>query len=144
MKKQFALLLALIAISLAGLACAMGGTPAVTKIELCSDVQDNNQCIDPTNSFTPSQRDLHALVYIQNMTVENQLTVKWYVISAQDAEGKQYGNEEINNAQHSPGSGTGTIDFTLKTAVEWPVGSYKVEVYLDDTLAQTAEFSIAP
>jgi len=43
---------------------------------------------------------------------------------------------------HTPGEGSGTIDFTPEYGDIWP--SYKVEIYLDGTLTQTAEFEIVP
>jgi hypothetical protein len=40
---------------------------------------------------------------------------------------------------------SGVVDFTLSapTTGVWPVGKYKVEVYLDGKLDKTLEFSVA-
>jgi hypothetical protein len=37
---------------------------------------------------------------------------------------------------------SGTIYFQLSNDEGWPAGQYKVDLYLNSTLAQTAEFSV--
>ncbi|HUN22426.1 MAG TPA: hypothetical protein PK299_04750 [Anaerolineales bacterium] len=144
MKRLFPILLVVMALTAAVLACSAGGPPTVTKVEMCEDVVDNSECVNPTTTISSSQDPLHALVSISNFTAENQLQAKWYAVDAVDAAGTPYTDEEITVTDHTPGEGSGTIDFTLEYGDIWPTGSYKVEIYLDGTLTQTAEFEIVP
>jgi len=61
------------------------------------------------------------------------------VFSTVDVEGDE-DNKLIDD--HELTSGSGTLTFTLSNTKLWPVGTYKAELFLNDTLDQTLNFDV--
>ena len=89
----------------------------------------------PTTVFTQNEI-FYAIVEVlepdENMTVES----AWYAVQAEGVEP----NYLIDTAQIS--GAYDTFTFNLSNDQLWPLGTYKVEIYLNGTLARTLEFSV--
>jgi hypothetical protein len=52
-------------------------------------------------------------------------------------------DHEIDSAELVPDQIDATMDFKLENDQPWPVGKYKVDLYLDGALDRTLEFTVA-
>lgn len=98
---------------------------------------DQSEAVDPTNVFAPDDLVIHMVVKVDNAVEGTSLKTVWYVA---DVEG--YEPQVIDEVPYTLGGGENTADFTLTNDQPWPVGKYKVELYLDDKLEQTLEYEV--
>ena len=94
----------------------MNGTPEATKVFSQNEV-------------------FYLLVTLENAPDDTVTKAVWYAV---DAEGTAK-NTKIDEAEFTSGD---KITFNLANDQLWPVGTYKVEIYLNDKLNQTLEFSV--
>lgn len=99
---------------------------------------DNDSAVNPTTTFRPIDNPIHAVVTIENATAGSRVTGVWSLV---DAGGEQ--NLEIGRKELSLEAGnTYTAHYTAELTQDWPMGKYKFEVYLNDKLEKTVEFTV--
>lgn len=124
----------LLLVSLVG--CEFSASTArITNVELAHGFQDN-KAVDVTQGFAPTDSMLHAVVTVSNAPDSTKLKAVW---TAVEADGGQIKDQLIDQTEVTGG---GVADFTLSNNQAWPIGKYKVDVYLNDELARTVEFNI--
>ena len=68
------------------------------------------------------------------------LKLTWVAVNATDTEPNlEFQTQTLDITEESF---SGTIYFQLSNDEGWPTGQYKVDLYLNGTLAQSAEFSV--
>lgn len=90
---------------------------------------------EPTTVFAPDE-PFYLIVELGNAPDDTTVKASW---TAVDAEGVEP-NMLIDEAELASGSGTLTFDLTNDNL--WPAGSYKVDLYLNNELERTVEFSV--
>ena len=134
MRVQRATLFSLIAIFLAlTLACSFSASTA--KITDAYTARDVNGTPEATKVFSQNEV-FYALVTLDNAPDDTVTKAVWYAV---DAEGTEK-NTKIDEAEFT--SSDQQITFNLSNDQLWPVGAYKVEIYLNDKLNQTLEFRV--
>jgi len=98
---------------------------------------DQNEAVDPTSIFAPDDLELHLVVKVADAVDGTSLKAVWHVVEVQD-----YEPQIIDEAPYTLSGGENVADFTLTNDQPWPVGKYKVELYLNDTLIQTLEYEV--
>ena len=150
-KNKITILLAVIALLLASLACnaVTGGgesgdnnnggdgisftTANITKAHMALDVDDTKQ----TDVFSPSAKTFYCFFDLNNAPDDTKVKGVWVAVDASGVDP----NYEIDTSEYT--SGDGTIYFTLERSTDaWPVGKYKVDLYINDKLVQTIEFEV--
>ena len=129
---KLSIMFGLLAVLLASLAC--GGSFSTANISeswMATDIEGTNR----TTVFSPED-DFYAFVDLQNAPDDTQLRAVWTAINAADTEP----NLVINETEYT--SSDQVVYFQLFNDQLWPAGSYKVEVYLNDTLATTMTFEV--
>ena len=136
MKNRLVVLLAVLSLVALSLACAIGNTElGVSNLRLAFDQNGKNV----TTTFSPTDV-FYAVTYLANAPQGTRVEAKWTVLNAADTEPNlefQTQTLDITDERFS-----GNIHFQLSNDEAWPVGQYKVDLYLNGTLAQTAEFSV--
>ena len=136
MKNKFAVLFAVLALVLSSLACAIGNTElGLTNLRMALDQDGKNV----TTTFS-SADVFYAVADLANAPQGTKMEAKWTAVNAADTEPNlefQTQTLDITEDNYS-----GTIYFQLSNDEGWPTGQYKVDLYLNGTLAQTAEFSV--
>jgi len=132
-KNKSGLLLAAILLMVSVLAC--GGSISTANISsawMATDEEGNN----PTTTF-PQDAIFYAIVDLKNAPDDTKVKAVWTVVEAEGTEPNLMLNEtEIT-------SGDGLIHFQLEnTDYLWPLGQYKVDIYLNDKLDQTLTFEV--
>jgi hypothetical protein len=64
---------------------------------------------------------------------------KWYIVSSPDYNA---GEIESSTLKIEDKNAANYVSFKLSSKNSWPVGEYKVELYLDGTLVHTLNFSV--
>lgn len=110
----------------------------VTNVTMARGVLgDAKDPANPTLVFPP-EAIFHAIVAIKNAQADTGLKASWFatdVGSAADC------NTPIDSTSLST-DGTRNIDFSLTPNDKWPVGSYRVEIYVNNNLDRVVEFTV--
>lgn len=136
MKNIVPILLAVLALLLASLACSVGTEMGLDNLRMAFDNDGKN----PTTVFSPDDV-FYAVADLRNATAGTVAKAKWIAADIPNVEsGDVIYEQEINDFTDENFSGT--IYFQLSNDSGWPAGEYKVEVYLNETLVQSTEFSV--
>lgn len=131
MKKRSLLIVsALLALLLSSLACEFSAsTASISSATLTADEATGTK----TSVFTQDQPFIY-IVALSNAPDDTKVKAVWYSVDDAGA-ATQFVDKEI------VGSGS-PITFSATNSGPWPVGKYKVELYLNDKLDRTEEFSV--
>ncbi len=91
----------------------------------------------PTTAFSPTDT-FYLIVELNNAPDDTTVRAVWYAVDVGDV---APANTLIDEATLA--SGSGTLTFDLVSDTQWPPGTYRVELYLNDELSQTLDFSVA-
>ncbi len=132
-KRFFAIALGGLVLWLSVLAC--GGTISTAHIADAWMATDANG--QSRTSTYPQDAVFYAFVDLQNAPSDTTLKAVWTAVDVQDTEK----NLVIDEVEYT--SGDAVVHFTLENGdYLWPVGQYKVDIYLNDSLAQTLTFEV--
>jgi hypothetical protein len=136
MNKKFSILLAVLALVASTLACALG-EPTLDNVRTAKD-QDGNQ---PTSVFSTTDT-VYVVSDLSNGVKGNTISSKWYAVDVADTEPNLLIDEADIPIEDD--SFTGNIYFYFPPPLDgqWPVGSYKVEVYFNGVLTSTVNFTV--
>lgn len=139
--KQFYLIVTTGLLVLAGLACQFSvgdveeGEPGVTGITICKAVDNDQKCEDQTELFKATEK-IYTSVQVANLSIEDRVAARWFQGTEQITVGEQDEFEVTNQA------GSGYISFFLEPGSSLQPGNYSIQVFLNDSLAQTGNFQI--
>jgi hypothetical protein len=136
MRNKYMVLLAVLALLISSLACeALSTELSLTNLRLAFDEDGKNV----TATFSPTDV-FYAVADLKNAPQGTTLEAKWTAVNATDTEPNL--EFQTQNLDITEESFTGTIYFQLSNDEGWPTGQYKVDLYLNGALAQTAEFNV--
>ncbi len=122
----------LAAIVLSALAC--GGSFSTASIADAWMSTDS----DGANRTTVFAQDavFYAQVDLQNAPDDTKLKAVWIAVNAQDTD------PNFVIAEKEFVSGDAVVNFELSNTNLWPIGTYKVDIYLNDALTKTVDFEV--
>ena len=137
MHRKFPVLLALMSILAAMLACSFGSTEiGLENLHTAYDSDGEN----PTTVFSPADV-FFAVADLKNAPAGTVAEAKWLAVQIDDYDpGELIYEQAITDFTDE--SFSGTIYFQLSNDVGWPIGEYKVDVYLDGVFVQSTNFSV--
>lgn len=102
-----------------------------------------NKVTGATTTFDKTAPELHCVVSVANVPDGTTVRAVWTAVDTVDMNGKSIKDNKINELTKTLTTDS-TVDFnlTLPSSGEWPVGSYKVDVYLNDKLDRTLPFTV--
>lgn len=106
-------------------------TASIASAQLANDADGQS----PTTTFGPTDV-FYVIVELVDAPDDTRVKAVWSVIEAEGVDPDQV----IDDAELT--SGSDTLYFDLTGDQPWPPGQYKVELYLNDELDQTLEFSV--
>jgi len=132
-------MLAVVALLAATLACTLflgNREMSLGNVRMAYDSDGNN----PTDVFSPT--DLFFVVAdLKNAPAGTVVEAKWIAVQIAEYDpGELIYEQAIND--FTDDKFTGTIYFQLSNDDGWPVGEYRVDVYLNGTFVETAAFSV--
>lgn len=135
MKSKISILLAVLALIASTLACSLGGELSLENGRMAFDQDGTNV----TTTFSSTDA-FYAVADLNNAPVGTRVDAKWIVVDIPGEEANSVFQEQ--NFVNDTEGFTGIVYFQLTNDNGWPAGSYKVELYLNDTLSQTMTFSV--
>ena len=133
--KKFSVLFAVSALIISTLACSFGGgEPALTNPRMCTD----SEGVNTTTAYSSSDA-FYAVADLSNVETGSVVDAKWSLVSAADYDPTEL---ETSSLTIEDKSLYNYVSFELTSTDGWPVGEYKVELYLNGTLAHTITFSV--
>jgi uncharacterized RDD family membrane protein YckC len=115
---------------------------ATVTATLARGVTSDFRPVDPTTRFAPTQESFFLTFEYSDVEPGSEFRAVWYAVDVGSAAPPNSVIDEVTaTAPNSSGSGS----FSLRrSSAQWPVGQYKVELYLNDELMEEAPFSVAP
>jgi outer membrane usher protein FimD/PapC len=129
-KRNWMVLLGLAVLVLASVACEFNATTANIKDAYLVTDEASGQ---KTTSYTQDQPFV-LVVEQANAPDDTKVKAVWYSLDAAGA-ATQFVEKEMV-------TGGTPVTFSATNNGPWPVGNYKVELYLNDKLNKTVEFSV--
>jgi hypothetical protein len=77
-----------------------------------------------------------AIVILANAPDDTSLKAAWYAVDVENTPANTLIDEVTTT------SSDGTVPFSLVNDGIWPLGTYKVDLFLNDKLTKTLEFSV--
>ena len=122
---------------LATLACSLVETiTGLENVRLAFDSDGAN----PTTVFS-SGDVFYAVADLSNAPAGTVVEAKWLAVQVEGYDAGELIYEQ-SISDFTDKSFSGTIYFQLSNDAGWPVGEYKVDVYLDGTYIESANFSV--
>ena len=132
-KGVFRIVLALMALALATMACEFNASTAnIRDAYMARD----NAGEDRTTVFAPEDV-FYCIVEVANAPADTTVKVVWYAVDVENTD------PNLLIDQFETTTSDATLPFNLvNNNGLWPSGSYKVEIYLNGTLDRTLEFQV--
>lgn len=115
-------------------------SPSVSKIEFAHDFQDNH-AVGVTDTFKSTDQNLYAIIHLNTTKGTPNVSVVWTVVNGADAAKRPVTGLEFGQAQEMATNTLLSASVTRGTS-PWPVGQYKIDVFLDGKLVKTAQFTV--
>jgi len=120
-------------------------SPAVASVSvtatLARDATREHQAVDPTTRFPPSAGAFVVVFRAEGGKSGDEVKSVWYAVDVGNA---ALPNTRIDEAGVTLDAPDQAGTFRLRRGQNpWPVGQYKVELYVNGDLAETLDFSVA-
>jgi hypothetical protein len=136
MKRSIPIVLAVLALVFASLAClAVGPETSLENLRMSYDENGD----EVTSTFSDSDV-IYAVVDINDATQDTVVKAVWTAIDVAETDPDYEVREHALDITEE--SFSGTIYFQLLNEDAWPSGLYRIDLYLNDTLAQSTEFRV--
>lgn len=129
-KRLLMIFFAVAALMLASIACeGSASTANISSVVLTADPASGT----PTTTFTPDQT-FYAVVTLNNAPDSTKTKAVWYTVDESGA-ATQIAEKEVVG-------GGSPITFNASNSSAWPAGAYRVEIYLNDKVNNTIDFTV--
>jgi hypothetical protein len=132
-KSRFSIILVIVMLAIAALACGGSISTANIKSAALSIYESGSP---ETTVFKQDDLTVYCLVQLANAPDDTVVKAVW---TAVDVEGVDP-NTLLDQSELT--SGDAELTFDLTNSQLWPVGRYKVELYLNDKLDRTLEYRV--
>lgn len=107
---------------------------------LALNVSPNHEPINPTTTFAPEVQTIHLAFKVSQAQPGSTLKAVWSAVNVGAAAPPN--SQLVESTLTLPGPIPGTFRFTRGTQ-PWPVGDYKVDLYLNNQLVLTIPYKVA-
>jgi len=132
-KSRFSVIVVIVILAIAALAC--GGTISTANIKSATLSADESGSPE-TTVFKQDDLTIYCIVQLANAPSDTVVKAVWTAVEAEDVDPNTLIDET------SLTSGDAELTFNLTNSQRWPVGKYKVDLYLNDKLDRTLEYRI--
>ena len=139
MKNKLVILFAVLTLIAASLACSAVsfGEPTLDNVRMAKD-QDGKEL---TSVFSTTDT-VYVVSNLSNGKSGDVVSSKWYAINVENTEPNLMFDEANINIDQDGFDGNVYFYYPPPVDGVWPKGTYKVEIYYNDVLIDTADFSI--
>jgi hypothetical protein len=114
----------------------LGSGTAIKEIHMAKD-DGSGDPGDETNTFGPGDRTIHCVTTLNTAKAGTLMRFAWWVV---DADGTQ--NQKIKEIEYKTRAQENVVHGHLTLPQDWPPGKYKVQVYVNGDLDQTAFYTV--
>ena len=139
--RRVLILLGLLVLGVIVTACS--ASTANIRSAVTSKGYENGKAVDPTTTFSPSDNPIHAVIEVGNAPTDTKIKAVWTIVDAVGADGSEIKDQKLTESEFLTKDTDSTVHFTVTSDQSWPVGKYKADIYLDDKLDRTLEFTVA-
>ena len=136
MKNKLIVLFAVLALITSSRACSFG-EPTLDNVRMAKD-QDGEQ---PSSVFSTTDT-VYVVTDLSNGVIGNVVTSKWIAVDVENTEPNLVFDEADINIEEDGFNGTVYFYYPPPVDGAWPTGSYQVEVYFNDVLINTVDFTV--
>src|SRR4051794_8991604 len=140
MKKIYALFLILVLGSM--LAACSASTANISSAELGTGFDSSTgKATGVTATFDKGSPEIHYVSQVSNAPDGTAVKAVLTAVDVTDASGNVSKDRKVTEDSKTLSSDA-PVDFKFSVPSEWPVGTYKIELYLNDKLDRTANFTV--
>lgn len=110
-------------------------TGAISDLHMAKD--DKGDPGDETTVFSEKDRTVHSVAKLKEPKSGMKIKFSWWVV---DAEGVK--NQKLRDIDYTTRAFDNIVHGHLTAPRDWPPGKYKVEVYVNDNLEKTVNFTV--
>ena len=114
----------------------LGSGQAIKEIHMAKD-DGNGAPGDETDSFAPGDRTIHCVTTLKTAKSGTQMKFSWWIV---DADGTK--NQKIKDIDYSTRALENVVHGHLTLPQDWPIGKYKVQIYVNGDLDRTLFYSV--
>jgi hypothetical protein len=114
----------------------LGSGTVIKEIHMAKD-DGNGAPGDETDSFAPSDRTVHCVTNLREAKAGTAMRFSWWIV---DAGGSQ--NQKIKDIDYTTQPRENIVHGHLTLPRDWPVGKYKVQIYINGDLDKTVFYSV--
>lgn len=107
----------------------------VNRVYMARD--DGGSPGEETDTFAAGDRTIHCVVELNKAKKDTDVRFLWKIV---DAGGSR--NEEIKTIDYSTKSFENKVRGHLTLPKDWPIGKYRVEVFINGSLDKTVDYTI--
>ena len=127
---------------LAALSACSVSTANIASVDMAKGYSDG-KAVNPTKTFSPTDNPIYCVVQVNNAPDETKVKAVWTAVDAVDESGATYKDQNIGEKEYLTKDIGSSVGFNIDLPNAWPVGKYKVDIYLNDKLDRTVEFEVA-
>ncbi|MFO0632028.1 MAG: hypothetical protein U0168_04175 [Nannocystaceae bacterium] len=98
---------------------------------------EGERAIEPSSTFAPEDRDLHALVAVSHVPPDTKFIGAWFAVDAGGVKDLM-----IDRSEYLAAGGTTSVHFTLSNDGPWPPGAYRFDVQIAGESPRTTAFTV--
>ena len=132
-KSRFSIILVIVMLAITALACGGSISTANIKSATLSAYESGSP---ETTVFRQDDFTVYCIVQLANAPSDTVVKAVWTAVDVEDVDPNTLIDESTLT------SGDAELTFDLTNNQLWPVGSYKVELYLNDKLDRTLEYRV--
>ena len=129
---------------LAGLGCSSKSSPAVKSVVLTNSVTSKTvsngaQQVSPGPAMTTfgAHDTIHAVIQVSGNSANPGVSADFIAVSAGGVQ-----NHDISRVDGQLDKSHNQFDAKLSNSNPWPSGSYRVDIYLNDKLVKSLNYSV--
>ena len=111
----------------------------IAQVIMTAKVDGNNEATDRTGEFLVNDV-VYAVVAIKNAPANTKFRAVFYAV---DAGGSTICNVKLSEAGQIA-DGSRNLAFSLKPDSPWALGTYRIDIYVNDALDHTANYVVVP
>ncbi len=111
-------------------------TGAIKEIHMAKD-DGKGDPGDETKAFSPGDRTIHCVAKLAEAKAGTKMKFSWFTV---DTDGSQ--NEKIKDIDYTTRALENIVHGHLTLPQDWPSGKYRVDLFVNDNLEKTAQYSV--
>ncbi len=131
-KRVFLIIAVLVALTLTAAQCSVS-TANISNAFMAADPDGNT----PTTTYQ-ADAVFYAIVDLANAPDDTVLKASWYAVNAENTDPNFF----IDEATITTSDGRLTFNLANQAGMLWPAGSYRVDLYLNDKLDRSLDFTV--